>query len=111
MGFITPTEWVDRYRAPSPAWAGLSSENSFIVLVVTLASDFLWPTQGHSSDFKMSFWQENYGFVKEVYDFRCSKYLEWMDNIEAIIGKVMANTQYTAKEFKIIKDTFTVRNE
>ncbi|XP_018019630.1 muscle-specific protein 300 kDa isoform X2 [Hyalella azteca] len=55
----------------------------------------------------MSFWQENYGFVKEVYDFRCSKYLEWMDNIEAIIGKVMANTQYTAKEFKIIKDTFT----
>ncbi|KAK8749161.1 hypothetical protein OTU49_015707, partial [Cherax quadricarinatus] len=52
-------------------------------------------------------WQENYGFVKEVYDFRCSKYLEWMDNIEAIIGKVMANTQYTAKEFKIIKDTFT----
>lgn len=30
-----------------------------------------------------------------------------MDNIEAIIGKVMANTQYTAKEFKIIKDTFT----
>ncbi|KAK4326127.1 hypothetical protein Pmani_003315 [Petrolisthes manimaculis] len=57
----------------------------------------------------MTFWQENYGFVKEVYDFRCSKYLEWMDNIEAIIGKVMANTQYTAKEFKIIKDTFTVR--
>jgi len=55
----------------------------------------------------MSFWQENYGFVKEVYDFRCSKYLEWMDNIEAIISKVMANTQYTAKEFKIIKDTFT----
>merc|ERR1712212_918484 len=55
----------------------------------------------------MSFWQENYGFVKEVYDFRCSRYLEWMDNIEAIISKVMANTQYTAKEFKIIKDTFT----
>ena len=59
----------------------------------------------------MTFWQENYGFVKEVYDFRCSKYLEWMDNIEAIIGKVMANTQYTAKEFKIIKDTFTVGTE
>jgi len=55
----------------------------------------------------MSFWQENYGFVREVYDFRCSKYNEWMDNIEAIISKVMADTQYTAKEFKIIKDTFT----
>ena len=56
----------------------------------------------------MTFWQENYGFVREVYDFRCSKYQEWMDNIEAIIEKVMANTQYTAREFKLIKDTFTV---
>lgn len=45
--------------------------------------------------------------MKEVYDFRMSKYQEWMDNLEALIGKVMANTQYTAKEFKIIKDTFT----
>ena len=57
----------------------------------------------------MTFWQENFGFIREVYDYRCSKYGEWMDNIEAIIGKVMANTQYTYKEFKIIKDTFTVR--
>jgi len=55
----------------------------------------------------MSFWQENIAFVKEVYDYRCSKYLEWMDNTEGIITKVMANTQYTAKEFKVIKDTFT----
>jgi len=55
----------------------------------------------------MSFWQENVAFFREVYDFRCQKYTEWMDNIEAIITKVMANTQYTAKEFKIIKDTFT----
>ncbi|MPD06404.1 hypothetical protein E2C01_102218 [Portunus trituberculatus] len=69
-----------------------------------------WPVIGWAVG-TMTFWQENYGFVKEVYDFRCSKYLEWMDNIEAIIGKVMANTQYTAKEFKIIKDTFTVGTE
>jgi len=55
----------------------------------------------------MSFWQENQAFVREVYDFRFTKYGEWMDNIEAIITKVMADTQYSVREFKVIKDTFT----
>jgi len=55
----------------------------------------------------MSFWQENQGFVREVYDYRVSKYSEWMDNIEGVITKVMADTQYTAQEFKVIKGTFT----
>jgi len=54
----------------------------------------------------MTFWQENYGFVKDVYDARVQKYQEWMDNLEKIVGKVMAqNVQYTYKEFKIIQDT------
>jgi len=54
----------------------------------------------------MTFWQENYGFVKEVYDYRLAKYQEWMDNLEAIVSKVMApNVQYTYKEFKIIQDS------
>ncbi|XP_063866278.1 muscle-specific protein 300 kDa-like isoform X2 [Scylla paramamosain] len=53
----------------------------------------------------MTFWQENYGFVKDVYDFRLQKYQEWMDNLEAIVSKVMApNVQYTYKEFKMIQD-------
>lgn len=57
----------------------------------------------------MTFWQENYGFVKEVYDFRLAKYQEWMDNLEAIVSKVMApNVQYTYKEFKIIQDSLSV---
>ncbi|XP_076044500.1 muscle-specific protein 300 kDa-like [Oratosquilla oratoria] len=56
----------------------------------------------------MTFWQENYGFVKEVYDFRLTKYQEWMDNLESIVAKVMCqNVQYTYKEFKIIQDTLT----
>jgi len=56
----------------------------------------------------MTFWQENYGFVKEVYDYRLAKYQEWMDNLEAIVSKVMApNVQYTYKEFKIIQDSLT----
>jgi len=54
----------------------------------------------------MTFWQENYGFVKEVYDYRLAKYQEWMDNLDAIVSKVMApNVQYTYKEFKIIQDS------
>lgn len=54
----------------------------------------------------MTFWQENYGFVKEVYDYRMAKYQEWMDNLEAIVSKVLApNVQYTYKEFKNIQDT------
>jgi len=56
----------------------------------------------------MTFWQENYGFVKEVYDYRLAKYQEWMDNLDAIVCKVMApNVQYTYKEFKIIQDSLS----
>lgn len=46
--------------------------------------------------------------MKEVYDFRLTKYQEWMDNLESIVAKVMCqNVQYTYKEFKIIQDTLT----
>lgn len=56
----------------------------------------------------MTFWQENYGFVKDVYDFRLQKYQEWMDNLEGIVSKVMApNVQYTYKEFKNIQDSLS----
>ena len=60
----------------------------------------------------MTFWQENYGFIKEVYDtrydltslfevtikkaqstflklFRYAKMTEWMDNVEMAIAKVL----------------------
>lgn len=57
----------------------------------------------------MTFWQENYGFVKEVYDFRLAKYQEWMDNLEGIVSKVLSqDVQYTYKEFKIIQDNLSV---
>jgi len=56
----------------------------------------------------MTFWQENYGFVKDVYDFRLQKYQEWMDNLEGIVNKVLSpGVQYTYKEFKIIQDSLT----
>jgi len=54
----------------------------------------------------MTFWQENYGFVKDVYDSRLEKYVSWMNNLDKICAKVMAEgVQYTYKEFKIIQDS------
>jgi len=54
----------------------------------------------------MTFWQENYSFIKEVYDTRYSKMVEWMDNVEMAISKVCASKVYTSAEFKREKDNF-----
>jgi len=54
----------------------------------------------------MTFWQENYAFIKEVYDTRYSKMVEWMDNVEMAIAKVCASKVYTSAEFKREKDNF-----
>merc|ERR1712055_545829 len=54
----------------------------------------------------MTFWQENYSFIKEVYDTRYSKMVEWMDNVEMAIQKVCASKVYTSAEFKREKDNF-----
>uniref|UniRef100_A0A0K2U322 Uncharacterized protein n=2 Tax=Caligidae TaxID=72034 RepID=A0A0K2U322_LEPSM len=54
----------------------------------------------------MSFWQENYSFIKEVYDTRYAKMVEWMDNVEMAIQKVCASKVYTSSEFKREKDNF-----
>ena len=32
----------------------------------------------------MTFWQENYAFIKDVYDMRHQKMAEWMENIEKV---------------------------
>ena len=56
----------------------------------------------------MTFWQENYSFIKEVYDTRYAKMVEWMDNVEMAIQKVCASRVYTSAEFKREKDNFHV---
>ena len=75
----------------------------------------------------MTFWQENYSFIREVYDtrynnitsikvfgslnFDCPRYqkmVEWMDNVEMAIQKVCASKVYTSAEFKREKDNFHV---
>ena len=55
---------------------------------------------------KMSFWSENYSFIKEVYDTRVNKMVEWMDQVEIAITKVMATKVYTSAEFKRERDNF-----
>merc|ERR1711963_469314 len=55
---------------------------------------------------KMTFWQENYSFIREVYDTRYAKMVEWMDNVEMAIQKVCASKVYTSAEFKREKDNF-----
>ena len=59
----------------------------------------------------MTFWQENYSFIKEVYDTRYAKMVEWMDNVEMAIQKVCASKVYTSAEFKREKDNFHVRHQ
>merc|ERR1712223_695844 len=55
---------------------------------------------------RMSFWQENYAFIKEVYEMRHLKMAEWMENVEKSISRIMADKVYTSSEFKRERDTF-----
>ena len=56
----------------------------------------------------MAFWQENYQFIKEVYEMRHLKMAEWMENVEKSIARIMADKVYTSAEFKRERDTFNV---
>merc|ERR1712180_264156 len=59
-----------------------------------------------SSSLKMTFWQENYHFIKDVYDMRHQKMAEWMENVEKSIARIMAVKVYTSAEFKRERDNF-----
>merc|ERR1712054_696117 len=59
-----------------------------------------------SSGLRMTFWQENYAFIKDVYDMRHQKMAEWMENVEKAIARIMADKVYTSAEFKRERDTF-----
>merc|ERR1712212_409187 len=59
-----------------------------------------------SSGLRMTFWQENYAFIKDVYDMRHQKMAEWMENVEKSIARIMADKVYTSSEFKRERDTF-----
>jgi len=54
----------------------------------------------------MTFWQENYHFIKEIYEMRHTKMAEWMENVEKAISRIMADRVYTSAEFKRERDNF-----
>ena len=56
----------------------------------------------------MTFWQENYSFIKDVYDSRSSKLIELMDKTDKAMSNVLADKIYTSNEFKKIKESFMV---
>ena len=78
----------------------------------------------------MAFWQENYQFIKEIYEMRHTKMAEWMENVEKVqtfvgdissekltrisysfpqaIARIMADKVYTSAEFKRERDNFQV---
>merc|ERR1711992_102404 len=55
---------------------------------------------------RMTFWQENYAFIKDVYDMRHHKMAEWIENVEKAISRIMADKVYTSAEFKRERDSF-----
>merc|ERR1712066_770047 len=63
-------------------------------------------TNQGSNSTNMSFWQENYAFIKEVYEMRHMKMAEWMENVEKSIARIMADKVYTSSEFNRERDTF-----
>ena len=60
---------------------------------------------------KMTFWQENYAFIKDVYDTRATKLFETMTKTDQSIADVVADKIYTSAEFKKVKEVFMVRNK
>merc|ERR1712106_528145 len=59
-----------------------------------------------SHNFNMTFWQENYPFIKDVYLMRQTKMVEWMENVEKAISRIMADKVYTSAGFKRERDNF-----
>ena len=59
----------------------------------------------------MTFWQENYAFIKEVYDMRYAKFAEWMETLEKSISRIMADRVYSSSEFKRERDNFYVSHD
>merc|ERR1711970_1592931 len=53
-----------------------------------------------------AFWQENFQFIKEIYEMRHTKMAEWMENVEKAIARIMADKVYTSAEFKRERDNF-----
>ena len=50
----------------------------------------------------MAFWQENYQFIKEIYEMRHTKMAEWMENVEKVLTFVDAGERGYQTNFHIL---------
>jgi len=98
-----PTPPVERENARPRFVVVNSSPSTFIALSLI--------AERKRGGGKMTFWQENYSFIKDVYDSRSTKLIELMDKTDKAIGAVLADKIYTSNEFKKIKESFMVRKE
>ena len=58
----------------------------------------------------MTFWQENYAFIKDVYNTRANNLEELMSKTDKAIAEVVADKIYSSTDFKRIRENFSVRN-
>jgi len=63
----------------------------------------------------MTFWQENYPFIKDVYIMRQTKMIEWMENVEKAISRFthyifIKNQKYLIKFkfFNVLSQSFSL---
>ena len=77
-------------------------------MLITIIYTNIEFTGWKNSGGKMTFWQENYPFIKDVYLMRQTKMVEWMENVEKSISRIMADKVYTSAEFKRERDNFHV---
>merc|ERR1712038_1625622 len=55
----------------------------------------------------MTFWQENYAFIKDVYNTRANGLAELMSKTDKAIAEVRSEKPYTSQEFKKVRENFS----
>ena len=65
-----------------------------------------YSVSGRSDKNNLPGWYKDLAGVQDVYDTRVNKMVEWMDQVEIAITKVMATKVYTSAEFKRERDNF-----
>lgn len=88
---------------------GLEATERLFSLGERKSSEILVPGSATTSwNNIMTFWQENFSFIKDVYESRTNKLMELMDKTEKAIASILADKIYTSNEFKKIKENFVV---
>ena len=55
----------------------------------------------------MTFWQENYAFIKDVYDMRHHKMAEWIENVEKVRQKIFQKENLSERKAILVISEFS----